>query len=298
MDLDQRQLRAFLAVAETGSLGRAAAIVNLTQPSLSRVIQRMEQGLGHRLFERQSKGMTLTAAGEALLPHARLLESEMLAARAELDALRGLRRGTVRIGAVAAVMRTLVAQSLGRLLQDFPHLTAEAIEAVDGELGDALTGRRIDLAVTASALESPGVELIGTCDYADSFAAYCALSNPLSPRPTLDELAAQAWVMPGRALTPRIQFEAICKGLGLPPPTIAVEAASVETMIAISANSTLLCWLPQPLLAAHLANGTMRKLDVPAMETTRRFLLYRRRSGLLPRAARQFLDYFPLQSAP
>ncbi|MCX7284081.1 MAG: LysR substrate-binding domain-containing protein, partial [Novosphingobium sp.] len=105
------------------------------------------------------------------------------------------------------------------------------------------------------------------------------------------------WVMPGRAMTPRIQFEAICAGLGLPPPVVAVETSSVETMIALSANSALLCWLPRPLLAAHVANGTMRKLDIPSMERTRRFLLYRRRSGVLPSAARQFLDYFPLQQA-
>jgi len=297
MDLDERQLRAFLAVAETGSLGRAAMLVHLTQPSLSRVIQRMEQGLGHPLFERQSKGMTLTPAGEALLPHARLLQSEMLAARAELDALRGLRRGTVRIGAVAAVMRTLVAQSLGRLLQDFPQLTAEAIEAVDGELGDALSGRRIDLAVTASELDPASAELMGTCDYTDDFAVFCAMANPIPSNPTMNQLGSQGWVMPGKAMTPRIQFEAICAGLGLAPPVIAVETGSVEMMIAVSANSNVLCWLPQPLLAGHLANGLMRKLDVPAMERTRRFLLYRRRSGLLPRAARQFLDYFPLQTA-
>lgn len=297
MDLDERQLRAFLAVAETGSLGRAAMLVHLTQPSLSRVIQRMEQGLGHPLFERQSKGMTLTAAGEALLPHARLLQSEMLAARAELDALRGLRRGTVRIGAVAAVMRTLVAQSLGKLLQDFPQLTAEAIEAVDGELGDALSGRRIDLAVTASELDPASAELMGTCDYTDDFAVFCATANSIPSNPSLNQLGSQGWVMPGKAMTPRIQFEAICTGLGLAPPVIAVETGSVEMMIAVSANSNLLCWLPQPLLAGHLANGLMRKLDVPAMERTRRFLLYRRRSGLLPRAARQFLDYFPLQTA-
>lgn len=294
MDLDQRQLRAFLAVAETGSLGRAAALVHLTQPSLSRVIQRMEQGLGARLFERQSKGMTLTTAGEALLPHARLLESEMLAARAELDALRGLRRGTVRIGAVAAVMRTLVAQSLGSFLQAFPQLSAEAIEAVDGELGDALIGRRIDLAVTASPLPPADFDLIGTCNYADEFAVFCAHAHPLPRQPALADLAGQGWVMPGKTMTPRIQFEAICAEMGLPPPTVVVETSSVEAMIAISASSVLLCWLPQPILAAHVAAATMRKIDVPAMERTRRFLLYRRRSGLLPGAARQFLDHFPL----
>jgi hypothetical protein len=61
MDFDERQLRAFLAIADTGSLGRAARVVNLTQPSLSRLVQTMEARLGHRLFERGGKGMALTA---------------------------------------------------------------------------------------------------------------------------------------------------------------------------------------------------------------------------------------------
>lgn len=49
MDFDERQLRAFIAIADTGSLGRAARVVNLTQPSLSRLVQGIEERLGHRL---------------------------------------------------------------------------------------------------------------------------------------------------------------------------------------------------------------------------------------------------------
>ena len=158
MEFDERQLRAFLTITETGSLGRAAALVHLTQPSLSRMIQSMEQRLGHRLFDRQSKGMVLTPAGEILLDHARLLAFEMQAAREQLDALRGLRRGVVRIGAVAAVMRTFVTQAVATLLKEFPDLSVEMIEGTDGDLLSALLDRKLELVVTASRLESDAVE--------------------------------------------------------------------------------------------------------------------------------------------
>jgi DNA-binding transcriptional LysR family regulator len=299
MDFDERHLRAFLAVAETGSLGRAAAVVNLTQPSLSRMIQAMEQRLGHKLFERQSKGMALTAAGEILLPHARLLAFEMRAARDQLDALRGLRRGVVRVGAVAAAMRTLVAQALGTLLARHPQLTAQTLEEVDDGLLGALLERRVDVVVTASALDHHEVECLGTCAYADNFGVFAAADHPLSggAEPVaLPDLVDQGWVMPGPGATPRVQFEARFRAAGLPVPAVVVESASVETMVAVAAHSRLLCWLPEPLVMPHLAMGTLGEVPAPALSHARAMRLYRRRAGLLPEAARQFVRCLPLEA--
>ncbi len=71
-----RQLRVFVTVAETGSIGAAAEVLGTTQPPLSRMLMRFERGLGIALFDRHSRGVRLTAAGEALLPSARgVLES-------------------------------------------------------------------------------------------------------------------------------------------------------------------------------------------------------------------------------
>lgn len=297
MDFDERQLRAFLAIADTGSLGRAARVVNLTQPSLSRLVQTMEARLGHRLFERGGKGMALTAAGTLMLPRARHLIGEMQAARDELAALGGLRRGTVRVGAVAAVMRTLVADAAGRVLAETPQLSFEMLEAVDGELLEALLTRRVDLVVTSRPLAHRDVAAIGLGDYQDAFAVFCAAGHPLGDGAALSDALAYGWVMPGVAFSPRAQFEDIIAQHGLPSPRIAVECSSVEAMIAISARSDLLCWLPEPLLAPHIKNGTMRKLAIPELAIGRRFVLHRRRSGLLPDAARQFVRHFPLLQA-
>lgn len=294
MDFDERQLRAFLAIADTGSLGRAARVANLTQPTLSRMVKGMEDRLGHGLFDRGGKGMVLTPAGDLLATHARHIVSEMHNTRDELAALSGLKRGVVRIGAVAAVMRTLVAETVGQLLTVAPGLRVELIEAVDGELLDALVTRRVDLAVTAGPLDHLDVIAIGPGAYRDSFAVFCAAGHHLPSATSLADVLAQDWVMPGPTFTPRQTFESLVKAQGLGLPGIAVETASVEAMIAVSAQSELLCWLPEPLLAAHITSGTMRRLDVPELTMQREFLLQRRRSGLLPDAARRFVELFPL----
>lgn len=298
MDFDERQLRGFVAVAETGSLGRAAREVNLTQPTLSRQIQGLEDQLGQRLFERESRGMALTAAGELLVPHARHLLFEMQNTRDELAALRGLRRGTVRVGAVAAVLRTLVAETVGRLNVGAPDIKVELLEAVDDELVDALLTRQVDLVVTSGAVSRPELHAIGICAYRDRFAVFCASDGPLAEGGGVDEVLAREWVMPPQGSTPRVAFEALVDSLSMPRPRIVVETTSVETMIAVTLNSNLLCWLPEPLMQAHLANGSVRRIDVPQLAIERQFLLYRRGSGLLPDAAREFVSHFPLQPKP
>ena len=70
MTFDLRQLRAFTTIVSAGSLGRAAEVLHVTQPALSRIVKRLEDEVGAPLFERHSKGMQLTAIGQALLPHA------------------------------------------------------------------------------------------------------------------------------------------------------------------------------------------------------------------------------------
>ncbi|MDB5930238.1 MAG: bacterial regulatory helix-turn-helix, lysR family protein, partial [Polaromonas sp.] len=69
--MDHKQLRAFLTIAETGNLTRAAELLNLVQPAVSRQVHLLEEDLGTQLFERQRYGMALTDAGKSLLGYAR-----------------------------------------------------------------------------------------------------------------------------------------------------------------------------------------------------------------------------------
>ena len=110
--MDLRQLTYFVAVAEAGHLGRAAERLNLSQPPLTRQIQHLEDELAVKLFDRTSRGMSLTAAGHQLLQHARTLlaltdqavQQTQLAARGEIGRLDVGLYGSAIFGLVPQVL--------------------------------------------------------------------------------------------------------------------------------------------------------------------------------------------------
>src|SRR5215510_4714757 len=128
MALEQRQLRAFLAIAQTGSLGRAADVLHLTQPALSRVVKQMESQLRVQLFERRPSGMELTSFGQALLPYATHLREEADLALEEINVRLGMGRGTVRIGTVASAAIMVLPALLERMHQRWPNLQLQIVE--------------------------------------------------------------------------------------------------------------------------------------------------------------------------
>lgn len=96
--MDLRQLRFFLEVARLGGFTKAAEQLNIAQPALSIAIRKLEEELEVRLFNRRDRKITLTAEGEVLARHAEEILRKVAGARRELDELRGLIKGEVRVG--------------------------------------------------------------------------------------------------------------------------------------------------------------------------------------------------------
>ncbi|HTH97736.1 MAG TPA: LysR family transcriptional regulator [Stellaceae bacterium] len=299
MTFDLRQLRAFLAIADSGSLGRAAATINLSQPALSRIIHDMEARVGAKLFERHTKGMALTQYGEALLPYARLLIFETGQAVEALDAVRGLRRGTARIGAVATVARSILPAAVSRLLTAAPGLQIQLLEAADDALATALRRREVDIAITGILEKHDDIVPIAECQFQDRCLVFCAADHPLTaePKVTLDQVLAENWIMPGRGARPRELFEEVLRAGNIRMPRIAVEVASPSAIAAFVAQTHLLGWLPQPLFHGREQAGKVKTLDIPELSLARSFLIYRRRQGLLSEPVMRLMRELPLLDA-
>src|SRR3954465_12665234 len=103
-----QQLRYFLAVAETRHFTRAAEVLGVAQPTLSKQIHTLEASLGAPLFDRVRGAVTLTAAGETLLPMAQRMVADADAAVGAGRDVVGLRRGEVRVGATPSLCSSLV----------------------------------------------------------------------------------------------------------------------------------------------------------------------------------------------
>lgn len=296
MSLNERQLRAFLAIVETGSLGRAANIVGMSQPALSRLVQAMELRLDAQLFERQSTGMVLTPYGDVLVPHARLLLFEMDQALDTLAAMRGLRRGRARIGAVATIARSILPGAVDRLLRAAPMIKVELIEAADDRLVTALMRREVDLVIAGDLPATEDVIAIAECLFDDRFAVLCAREHPLARKEvvTLRDVMAERWIMPAAGATPRILFEERVRAAGFEVPPVSVETWSPSAMVAFVRSTQMLGWLPRPLFAGEESAGLVKALSVPEMEINRRFFVYRRSRGVLAAAAARLVDELPL----
>lgn len=293
MSFDLRELNAFLSVVKSGSLGRAAAVLHITQPALSRTIRQLENKLGVPVFERHTTGMILTEYGRALLPHAQTLLHEASIAREEIDALHGLSKGTVRVGAVASVLSAALPQALKRLMSQYPGLDVQITEGVEDILISALLDNQIDLAIAASTLDkTEGISLVADASWQDTNCMVAASQHPIwhARHMSLADLAQYQWVLPPRGTKPREELHQLFAENDLSPPTIKVETRSVIAIRAMVQHANLLSCLPTPIVRNELETNVMQVLPLAQATHTRHFYVFRRQRGSLPTPAAQLLE--------
>ena len=156
--MNLRDLRYFIAVAETLHFGRAAARCFVSQPTLSGQLKKLEGELGVALFERTNKSVAITPIGEQLLQHAR-------ASVAEADAMLELARshrdtlaGALRVGAIPTLSPYLMPLILAPLRRDYPQMRLVLSEQVTEGLLQRLANREIDVALLATPVDDPALE--------------------------------------------------------------------------------------------------------------------------------------------
>jgi DNA-binding transcriptional LysR family regulator len=165
--MELRLLRYFTAVAETGSLSRAAEKLFIAQPPLSLQIRQLEEELGVALFSRHPKGVKLTPAGEALLPEARALLDR---AGQLADVVRNPSRGaavSVSIGFVPSASSTVIPDLVRRLRKSHPDLDIRVREMISGEQNEALVAGQIDVGIARFAPRHPRITI--ACSVSDPF---------------------------------------------------------------------------------------------------------------------------------
>jgi DNA-binding transcriptional LysR family regulator len=145
MDYSLEQVRGFVAVADELHFGRAASKLKMTQPPLSRQIQKLERAIGAQLLERDNRRVTLTAAGQVFLVEVRRLLALVEAAPELARRISSGYSGLVRIGFTAASAYGLLGQLLNALSRELPDLDVELSEMVTRAQIAGLVNEKIDL---------------------------------------------------------------------------------------------------------------------------------------------------------
>ncbi|MEY4676096.1 MAG: hypothetical protein RLZZ470_603 [Pseudomonadota bacterium] len=157
--MDIKQIKYFLAVAESGGFSKAAQAIHVAQPALSAHVARLEEELGIQLFLRHAKGIELTHAGAILVDHAhdilRRLKHAQDAVRHAADEV----HGEVALGLPTTVAMVLTLPLLTEVRAQWPHISLRLVEGHSGWLQEWLQSGRIDAAVLFGTAAHKGLEV-------------------------------------------------------------------------------------------------------------------------------------------
>ncbi|GGV10298.1 LysR family transcriptional regulator [Streptomyces spectabilis] len=229
--MDLQQMRYVLAVAETASFTRAAERCHVVQSALSHQVARLEKELGARLFERTSRRVRLTAAGEAFLPAARQALDAAERARAEVAAATGEVRGTLTVGAIP----TVTAVDLPAVLRDYrrryPQVRISLRAGSSDQLVERVREGRLDAAFIGV---PPGFRTQGVHDRELAHGRHVAVvapDHPLAAHREVDLrlLADEVFVDFAEGSAARAQSDQAFAAAGL-RREVAFEVSGVELM--------------------------------------------------------------------
>ncbi|GLU49718.1 LysR family transcriptional regulator [Nocardiopsis ansamitocini] len=228
-----QQLAYFLAVAETRHFTRAAEVSRVAQPSLSKQIRALEEELGASLFVRARGNITLTPAGEALLPLAQRILTDVETARREVQELAGMRRGRVRLGATPSLCAGLLADALSLFHRRFPGIELRVEEGGSRDLIRALGRGELDLALIILPLHSSDPEFVTTPILRESLVVASSMDLPapcVRASMRIVDLRDKPLVMFRQGYDVRDATLHACRAAGF-EPRLAVEGGEMDAVL-------------------------------------------------------------------
>jgi DNA-binding transcriptional LysR family regulator len=294
-----KQLIYFLAVADTGRFVQAAAETRVAQPTLSRQVQALEDDLGETLFTRGRDHVTLTSAGETLLPLARRIVADVETARLEIAELADLRRGRLRLGATPSLCVSVVADVLAVFHDSYPGISLQISEGGSRDLVGDLEDGQLDLALVIHQADGfpttgpAGVPLALTPVLREELVAVSAtagrapLDEVLGDHAGIAEIARHPLVLnrPGYEL--REAVLSACAAAGV-TPRVAVEGGEMDAVLRMVERGLGVAIVPSLVLTGRTGLHTTR-LDGSGW--THRTIVLAHRTDVAPtRAAEAFRE--------
>ena len=292
--LNLQQLSAFLTLADRGSFGEAAEALGISQPALSRGIQQIENRVGTKLFDRDTRKLRLTPAGERLEPLARRLIREYQTAFADFDDFVAGREGVVRVAAFPSVATMLLPVTIARFRKRYPDVRIHIWEDVGKPTHRAVLEGEADIALATP--PAANADLRYRPLLRDELVMVCRNDDPLARQEEHDwsVFTTRAFVMPSpetglRALIDQALEKA---GVSVEPLFNCKQPATIGALVNAGIGIAAL----SRLTLAQLDSKTLawRKLRNPTLSRTIGVVSHAARS--LPPAARLFLKEIEAQA--
>lgn len=240
--LKMSELRIFVAALEHRSFHKAAAVVNLTQPAVTKAIAGLEDTLGVRLFDRTANGVEPTVHGLAFAPRAIAIFEELRRAAQDLTLVSSGAQGSLRIGTVPMPAIPFLPVAIGRLVQAQPDLFVSVLESRETELLDSLRRRDIEVAILRLALLDLDEDMQVDTLFDERLCVVAGRDHPLAARASVawPEVLKERWVLPPPEC---IFFEHVVRTLdelGFALPRHSVQSYSVHVQLGMVLHGGML----------------------------------------------------------
>lgn len=247
----------FLAVAEEGQVRKAAQRLGISQPAVTKALQRLEKELGFELFERSVKGMTPTRVAEQFRQRTSALRGALRDAVKEATDLHLGALGLLRVGVSPLYVQKLFVPAFVQLHRQRPAAKVRASVHLNDELWRLL--RQGELDMTISSLPAVVPEDLNVIELmTDDVWMVVRHGHPLLDRSRLkiSDLATVQWMLPGPDVAARRHVEARLAQAGLPPPRIALEVSNTSAQMGQVLRATdLVSLMSESMLAGPAGQG-------------------------------------------
>ncbi|ENM1452117.1 LysR family transcriptional regulator [Salmonella enterica] len=259
-----RHLHTFVAVAQQGTLGRAAETLNLSQPALSKTLNELEQLTGTRLFERGRLGAQLTVPGEQFLTHAVKVLDALNTAGQALNRKEDASADVVRVGALPTAALGILPAAIGRFHQQQKSTSLQVATMNNTMLLAGLKSGEIDLGI--GRMSDP--ELMGGLNYELLFLESLKLvvrpGHPLLQETiTLSRVMEWPVVVSPKGTVPRQNAEALLQSQGCKMPAGCIETLSASLSRQLTVDYDYVWCVPSGAVKEDLRQATLVSLPVP-----------------------------------
>ena len=286
--MDIKDMRAFYAVAEEGNISHAAQRLDVAQPALSRQMKRLEESLGVKLFERGSRRIRLTGAGQAFVKRVEHILGLMDGAVREAQDIERGAAGSIRIGAITTSGAMILPRLMAKFHETHPKILFELWESDGGRILELLDNRVIDIAITRTRTDDASYESILLPN--EPLVVIMPKDNPVGARDNavdLKELEGHPMIIPLRW---RGTFADNCRRVGFEPNIVCVSRSSALDLLFVK-NGMGVALLPMSAKGLMTDDNLIAK-ELTAPEMTTHTVVSWLKDYPLSGGATQFLELF------
>ena len=229
-----KDMRAFFAIVEEGNISHAAQRLGMAQPALSRQMKHLEENLHVKLFERGSRRIRLTEAGQVLYNRVETILGMVDGTVREISEIGNGSKGVIRIGTITTSGAMILPELIARFHKDFPDVTFEIWEAEGARVLELLDSRIIEIAITRTQVDNLAYQMLVLPN--EPLVMVMNSQNVCGENPDtirLDELKDRPLIVPLRWKT---NLVAACKKLEFEPKIICVSDSIVQDLLMVKMN--------------------------------------------------------------